>query len=69
MEPVAMHLDYWQWEGDIIPFQNYAAWFIISLVFSYALAIFRIRTDSWLLRWYFIIQLGFFLLFRLEMMI
>ena len=69
MEPVAMHLDYWQWEGDLIPFQNYAAWFFISLVFSYALAFFRIRPDSWLLRWYFIIQLGFFLLFRLEMLI
>jgi putative membrane protein len=69
MEPVAMHLDYWQWDGNIIPFQNYAAWFLISLVFSYGLAFFRIHPDSWLLRWYFIIQLGFFLLFRLEMMI
>ena len=31
MEPVAMKLDYWQWVGQIIPFQNYRAWFLIGL--------------------------------------
>lgn len=30
IEPVAMKLDFWQWQNDSIPFQNYVAWFFIS---------------------------------------
>lgn len=30
IEPVAMHLGYWQWEGGIIPLQNYLSWFLVS---------------------------------------
>ncbi|MBN8545456.1 MAG: carotenoid biosynthesis protein [Ignavibacteria bacterium] len=32
MEPVAMHLGYWNWMNDKIPFQNYIAWFVIAAV-------------------------------------
>lgn len=69
MEPVAMYLDYWQWHNDIIPLQNYIAWFIISFVFASALTIFKINPDTKLLRYYFFIQLGFFVLFRIEMLV
>lgn len=34
MEPVAIALDYWAWEGGPIPLQNYVAWGIISFVFA-----------------------------------
>ncbi len=30
MEPVAMRLDYWQWDAGVVPMQNYAAWFVIA---------------------------------------
>jgi bisanhydrobacterioruberin hydratase len=30
MEPVAMKLDYWMWDGGTIPLQNYIAWAVIS---------------------------------------
>ena len=30
MEPVAIRLDYWRWPGDVVPLQNYAAWFAIA---------------------------------------
>jgi putative membrane protein len=30
MEPVAIKLDYWQWEIGYVPLQNYIAWFLIS---------------------------------------
>jgi len=69
MEPVAMYHDYWQWIDGTVPLQNYIAWFVISLFFSYFLTIFRINPDSRVLRIYFFIQLGFFLLFRIEMLI
>ncbi len=69
MEPVAMYHDYWQWIDGTVPLQNYIAWFTISLFFAYFLTIFRINPDSRILRIYFFIQLGFFLLFRVEMLI
>ncbi|MFM6976185.1 MAG: carotenoid biosynthesis protein [Sphingobacteriaceae bacterium] len=31
IEPVAIQFDYWSWEGGLIPLQNYAAWFLVSL--------------------------------------
>ncbi|HJV20132.1 MAG TPA: carotenoid biosynthesis protein [Sediminibacterium sp.] len=30
MEPIAMKLDFWQWEGQDIPALNYACWFLTS---------------------------------------
>jgi len=30
LEPVAMSLDFWSWENNVIPKHNYIAWFIIS---------------------------------------
>ncbi len=35
VEPVAIKLDMWSWKNILPPFQNYAAWFIISGVFAY----------------------------------
>jgi uncharacterized membrane protein len=33
LEPAAMRLDMWSWEGGRIPFSNYAAWFLLSVLF------------------------------------
>jgi len=33
IEPVAIHLQYWSWDGNIIPFQNFIGWFFTSLIF------------------------------------
>lgn len=30
MEPVAIRNDYWHWAGDVIPLQNYVAWFVVA---------------------------------------
>lgn len=30
IEPIAIKLNFWQWQNSIIPMQNYVAWFIIS---------------------------------------
>lgn len=30
IEPVAIRLDFWQWAGNTVPFQNYAAWYMIA---------------------------------------
>ncbi len=35
IEPMAPKLDYWSWEGNTIPVQNYTAWFFFGFAFSY----------------------------------
>lgn len=61
IEPVAIALDFWRWENNIIPLQNYIGWAIISfLIFSFY-SIIKIPTSNkiyWvLLAW----QIIFFL--------
>lgn len=34
MEPAAVKLGYWHWFGDSIPWQNYFAWFLISVALA-----------------------------------
>lgn len=44
MEPAAVELGYWSWEGGTIPFQNYLAWFLVSFIFmvlAYLLKLFK----------------------------
>lgn len=31
IEPVAIKFDYWSWNNNSIPFQNYVGWFFVSL--------------------------------------
>lgn len=35
IEPVAMKLDFWDWEGGIIPIWNYVCWFGFASLFSF----------------------------------
>ena len=32
LEPVAIRLDMWNWPGDAVPYQNYAGWFLVSMI-------------------------------------
>ncbi len=36
MEPAAVRLGYWFWQGGTIPLQNYISWFAIALLFAWA---------------------------------
>ncbi len=65
MEPVAMRLDMWQWEGGVIPLQNYQAWFIISVIFLSAMHLARIKTNNRVGPWLFGIMFMFFLLLNI----
>lgn len=41
IEPVAIHLNFWQWQNNVIPKQNYFGWYIVGFlqlaVFTYFL--------------------------------
>lgn len=39
IEPVAIALDFWQWENNIIPIRNYVAWWIIAAILGYYFSI------------------------------
>ncbi len=42
IEPVAIWLNFWQWEGGRPPFQNYLGWFVISFLLFIAASVLRI---------------------------
>jgi putative membrane protein len=41
VEPVAMKLGFWNWENNIIPLQNYAMWFVTSIIIHVLIHSFR----------------------------
>ena len=41
LEPVAMKTGMWQWEGGIVPAQNYLAWFVTGILFMSLFIVFR----------------------------
>lgn len=65
LEPVAMKLDYWQWENKSVPLQNYVIWFIISIIFSTFLIIFKLEPRSFVGRSFFLIQLAILVLINI----
>lgn len=60
IEPVAIALDYWTWASVTIPTQNYLAWGVIAVLFSYPLHRLQIRYQNPLLLVYALAQLLFF---------
>jgi uncharacterized membrane protein len=35
IEPVAIHLDFWHWQNEQIPIQNFQAWFLLAFLLNY----------------------------------
>lgn len=46
IEPVAVHLDYWQWTYSGLQVQNYACWFAVSAVFLFVFERFKFAGQS-----------------------
>ena len=65
MEPVAMKLGFWNWENNVIPFQNYAAWFLISMAVTYGLIFFNLKFKKPVFISYYFSLLLFFLILNL----
>ena len=65
MEPAAISLDYWHWNTDSIPPQNYLAWFGIAALCAWVYGRLGIRTRSRLGILYVLIQLLFFIALRM----
>ncbi len=65
MEPVAIKLNYWEWNSGFIPISNYYSWFGISFISSMLYDLLKIKTSEGLPEIYFTIQLTFFILLSL----
>ena len=60
LEQVAPKIDMWHWKNDFVPYQNYIAWFVISLVFHSAVKVFKLSTKNSLAAIILICQFLFF---------
>lgn len=64
LEPVAVKLNYWHWQGGQIPLQNYISWFIIGTVAAFSIMKETVKGKNKLLKFNFILQIIFFFIIR-----
>lgn len=62
LEHIAPVLDMWKWEGNMIPFQNYMAWFTIAIAFQGLLKWMKVSRINPIAAAIFICQFLFFVL-------
>ncbi|OLY91180.1 putative membrane protein [Cnuella takakiae] len=60
IEPIAMQLDFWQWENGIVPLQNYIAWYVVAFAMQALLHLAKPRLETTLCIFIYLIQLLFF---------
>jgi putative membrane protein len=61
LEPVAIKLNYWNWEGGNIPLQNYIAWFVIGTFSAVMFILLKVRVNDEVPGYYLILQFLFFI--------
>lgn len=61
LEPSAIYFDMWNWGGSIVPFKNYFAWFIISVIFHAILFLSQIKFTNSIAGYIYILQILFFI--------
>lgn len=60
IEPVAIRFDFWHWNNNNIPLQNYIAWFIISFFFLLFFNKFSFHKNNFPAKVLYITELLFF---------
>ncbi len=66
IELYASRADYWYWQNDQIPLQNFIAWFVFSFFFNLLFTLFRFKKDNPLALFLFLIQFLFFIILNLH---
>jgi putative membrane protein len=46
LEQVAPRLGMWSWQDNIVPLQNYVAWFVLAAGFQILIKVFKVRTAN-----------------------
>lgn len=65
VEPVAMRYGFWSWAGDVVPIQNYIAWFATGFVLQYLFVRWRIPQRNGLALLLLACQIIFFIVLNL----
>jgi putative membrane protein len=65
IEPVAIRLDFWNWEGGEIPIRNYVAWYIVAGFLAYVYHGLPHRPVNQIAIFTFTLQIAFFLILNL----
>ena len=61
LEQIAPHLGMWNWKNEVIPLQNYIAWFVVAFIFVLVFRLLNIKTSNKIAPLIFILQFLFFL--------
>ena len=61
MEPVAIRLDFWTWFGRPVPFQNYAGWWLVSLLLFSVWYALPFAKENRIAKWLLLLQFFFFI--------
>jgi bisanhydrobacterioruberin hydratase len=61
LEQVAPDLGMWNWKNEVIPLQNYIAWFVVAFIFVLVFRFLNIKTTNKIAPLIFILQFLFFL--------
>lgn len=67
IEQMASKLDYWHWEGDVIPVQNFAGWFVISVFMQWLFQLYMKGQKNILAVPYIIVVSIFFLMLNISL--
>jgi bisanhydrobacterioruberin hydratase len=65
MEPVAMELGFWQWEGNAIPLFNYICWWILASALAYVFHRLRFKSQNQFAPILLLVQAIFFIALRI----
>jgi putative membrane protein len=65
VEQVAPACDFWYWKNQLVPLQNYTAWFAFSFAFNYLFQRLDIDTNNPLAKWLLGLKVVFFLTLNL----
>lgn len=65
LEVVAPKMDMWHFVDDVVPYQNFVAWFVVALCFHTLLKLFRVQVRNPLATTLFVSQFLFFLVLAL----
>jgi putative membrane protein len=66
VEPVAINLGFWSWEGGVVPFQNYLGWFISALLLTSIVVLGKIKLSGSLAIVIWWLEVSFFALLWLN---
>jgi len=69
IEPVAIHLGFWQWQQESVPMQNYFGWFITALLLSCCIVIQDIKFQNSLAEVTFWLEAVFFVIIYIRLLI